>query len=175
MSLLETERLLFRYHEDADLDAYCQMMAEPEFRRLSGGLPLSREDAEKSFGHVKETIGKPMTLLATVHKPSGSYIGRCGLYPNRDDATGEIIPGEAVLAFYIARPYWAQGLATEAGKAFLQYGFDTLGLSRIVAGASTANTGSNRVLQKIGMPLVSTGGTGERTYNEYELWSNLRT
>lgn len=169
MSVLETDRLLFRYHEDVDLDAYCQMMAEPEFRRLSGGQPLSREEAEKSFGHVKETIGKPMTLLATVYKPDGCYIGRCGLYPNRDDDTNQIIPGEGVLAYYIARPYWARGLATEAGQAFLRYGFEELGLSRIVAGTSISNIGSNRVLQKIGMELVNTGGTGENTYNEYEI------
>ncbi|MGC4048057.1 MAG: GNAT family N-acetyltransferase [Armatimonas sp.] len=175
MSVLETERLLFRYHEDADLDAYCQMMAEPEFRRLSGGLPLSREEAEKSFGYVKETIGKTMTLLATVYKPDSCYIGRCGLYPNRAEDTNEIIPGEGVLAFYIARPYWGLGLATETGHAFLRYGFEELELSRIVAGTSTSNMGSNRVLQKIGMNLVNTGGTGEHTYNDYELWSSSRT
>ena len=30
---------------------------------------------------------------------------------------GEVIPGEARLAYYLARPYWGRGLATEAGRA----------------------------------------------------------
>ena len=41
---------------------------------------------------------KPMGLRATVFKPEGRYIGRCGLYPNRTE-DGEIIPGEAQAAF----------------------------------------------------------------------------
>ncbi len=72
MSILETERLLFRYHEEGDLDAYSEMMADPEFRSLCGGLPLSREEAEKSFRHILSNgtlAPRPMTLLATVYKP----------------------------------------------------------------------------------------------------------
>src|SRR5262249_32944054 len=133
MIVLETERLLFRDHQEEDLDAYCEMMAEPEFRRLSGGLPLSREEAEKSFRNV--LVPKPMGLLARVFKPEGRSSGRCGLYPHRDD-DNVVIPGEAVLAYYLARPYWGRGLATEAGRAFVEHGFKELGLSRVVAGAN---------------------------------------
>lgn len=171
MSILETERLLFRHHEEADLDFYCEMMADPEFRRLCGGLPLSREEAETSFRHIlsNSTLApKPMTLLATVYKPEGRYIGRCGLYPHRTD-DNTVIPGEGVLAYYLARPYWRRGLATEAARAFLEYGFKELGLSRIVAGANVLNIGSNRVLQKIGMVWVHTGEGGGNSYHDYEL------
>jgi len=171
MSILETERLLFRYHEPPDLDAYGEMMAEPEFRRLCGGRPLSREEAETSFRHILAHSSpelKPMTLLATVYKPEGRYIGRCGLYPHRTDAN-EVIPGEGVLAYYLARPYWGRGLATEAARAFLDYGFKELGLSRIVAGANVLNVASNRVLQKIGMVLMYTGEGGGNAYHDYEL------
>src|SRR5207247_7561999 len=107
MIILETERLLFRDHEEVDLDPFCEMMADPEFRRLSGGGPLPREEAEKSFRSI--VIGqeawlrpKPMGLLATVFKPEGRYIGRCGLYPHRGDDNG-VIPGEGTLAYYLAR------------------------------------------------------------------------
>lgn len=167
MSILETERLLFRPHEEADLEAYCRMMADPEFRRLSGGSPLSREEAEKSFrGAV--LAPKPMGLLATVYKPEGCYIGQCGLYPHR---TGDnaVIPGEAVLAFYLARPYWGRGLATEAGRAFVEYGFGRLGLARIVAGANAANLASNRVIRKLGFVWARSGEGGGNAWHEYEL------
>jgi len=167
MIILETERLLFRDHEEADLDAYCEMMAEPEFRRLSGGQPLSREEAEKSFRHVLRPMG-PMGLLATVFKPESRYIGRCGLYPHRGE-NNEVIPGEAQLAYYLARPYWGRGLATEAGRAFVPYGFRELGLSRIVAGVNATNLASIRVLQKLGFVWIRSGEGGGNSWHEYEL------
>src|SRR3989442_1751621 len=96
MIILETARLLFRHHEEADLDAYCEMMADPEFRRLSGGLPLPREEAEKSFRNV--LVPKPGAprgggLLAAGFKPGGRYIGRSGPYPHPGDRN-VVIPGE---------------------------------------------------------------------------------
>jgi ribosomal-protein-alanine N-acetyltransferase len=173
MIILETERLLFRYHEEADLDSYCEMMAEPEFRRLSGGRPLSREEAEKSFRSMvarqEEWLRpKPMGLLATVFKPEGRYIGRCGLYPHRGD-DNVVIPGEGTLAYYLARPYWGRGLATEAGRAFIPYGFNELRLARIVAGANAANIASNRVLVKLGFVWVRSGEGGGNAWHDYEL------
>src|SRR5262249_23021504 len=97
MIIVQTERLIFRPHEEADLDAYCEMMADPEFRRLSGGKPLLREEAEKSLHSI--LIGqqdwlrpKPMGLFATIFKEEGRYIGRCGVYPHRSEEN-LMIPG----------------------------------------------------------------------------------
>ena len=162
---LETDRLLFRDHEEADLDASCEMDADPEFRHPFA--PLTREEAERSFREGWLPT-KPMGLLTTIYKPESHYIGRCGLYPHRDDED-RIITGEAVLAFYLARPYWGRGLATEAGHAFIDYGFRVLGLSRIVAGANTKNLASNRVIEKIGMKWVRSGEGGGNTWHSYEI------
>jgi ribosomal-protein-alanine N-acetyltransferase len=169
MIILETERLLFRDHEEADLEPYCEMMADPEFRRLCGGPPLPREEAEKSF---RNALLPPrpdrLRLWATVFKPENRYIGRCGVYPNRGE-DNVVIPGEGVLAFYLARPYWGRGLATEAGRGFIQFGFGELGLSRIVAGANVENVASNRVLRKLGFVWIYTGEGGGNSYHDYEL------
>jgi ribosomal-protein-alanine N-acetyltransferase len=167
MIVIETDRLLFRDHEVADLDPYCEMMADPEFRRLSGGRPLTREEAEKSF-RATWLPPKPMGLLATVFETEGRYIGYCGLYPNRGPDNA-VIAGEAQLAFYLARPYWGRGLATEAGRAFIQHGFQTLGLSCIVAGANVQNLASNRVLAKVGLIWVCSGEGGGNQWHAYEL------
>lgn len=171
MIRLETERLLFRDHEEADLDPFCEMEADPETRRLSGGRPRSRLEAEQGFREVW-LPSKPMGLLATVFKPEGCYIGRCGLYPHRGEDNVPI-PGEATLAFYLARPYWGRGLATEAGQAFIRYGFQVLRLSRIVAGANVENVASNRVLQKLGFVWVRSGEGGGSRWHEYQLRNPL--
>ncbi len=165
MSILETERLLFRNHIGADLEPYCAMESDPEYRSPQQVHP--RSELERSF---RESVSPPkaMGLLATVYKPDNCYIGRCGLYPRRAE-NGEVIPGEGVLAFYLARPYWGRGLATEAGRGFIRFGFGTLGLSRIVAGADVKYLASNRVIQKLGFLLFESGEGGGNRWHDYEL------
>lgn len=165
MMILETERLLFRDHREADLEPYCEMEADTVYRAPQRVHP--RAERERSF---REGVfpHKAMGLLATVFKPEGRYIGRCGLYPERD-GDGGVVEGVGVLAFYLARAYWARGLATEAGRFFIRHGFGTLGLARIVARANVNNVASNRVLQKLGFAHVESGeGGGQRWYG-YEL------
>ena len=130
MHVLETERLLFRDHEDADMEPYCEMESGPEYRAPQRVHP--RAEVERS-----------------------------------DD--GEVIPGEARLAYYLARPYWGRGLATEAGRAFVLRGFDELGLARIEAGMNAANLASVRVVEKLGFVWVRSGQGGGNRWHEYEL------
>jgi ribosomal-protein-alanine N-acetyltransferase len=56
--------------------------------------------------------------------------------------------------YLLGKPYWGQGLATEAAQAAVQFGFQSMGLDRIVALASVENGASQRVIQKLGMTLV---------------------
>ncbi len=70
MMVLESERLIFRRHEIADLEAYCAMEADPEGRRYVGGAPRTRETAERKFRDVHMKDGEDrMGLLATTFKP----------------------------------------------------------------------------------------------------------
>ena len=167
---LETERLLFRDHEPGDLEAYCTMESDTQYRHPQPVHP--RAELERSF---RETwlAPKSMGLRATVFKPTGLYIGRCGLYPQRDES-GNIVPDEALIAFYLARAFWGQGLATEAGHAFVRHGFETLGLRRIQAGMNVDNAASIRVIEKLGFTWVRSGeGSGSR-WHDFEL-RNPRT
>ena len=164
---LETPRLLFRDHEPADLEPYCEMESDPIYRWPQA--VHSREAHERSF---RETWLRPkaMGLFATVYKPDSRYIGRCGLYPYRNDSN-TIVPGEAQIAFYLARPYWGRGLATEAGAAFVAHGFEVLGLHRIEAGINLRNGASIRVIEKLGFTWVRSGGGegGGDRWHDYEL------
>jgi [ribosomal protein S5]-alanine N-acetyltransferase len=169
MTVLESERLLFRDHEPADLDAYCDMEADPEVRRYVGGAPRPRDAAERKF---REGLRKPsadrMSMWATVLKLEGRYIGRCGVYPHFT-SDGRIIAGEGTLGFYLARAYWGRGLATEAGRALVNFGFIELGLSRIVTAVQVGNNASVRVLEKLGFALVRTEPGEYRSFCHFEL------
>ncbi len=164
--ILETERLLFRHHAIEDFEAYCEMESDPVYRGKQKVHP--RAEIERSF-HQGAMVPKPVGLLATLYKPDNRYVGRCGLYPYRADGSNEIVPGEAVLAYYLARPYWNRGLATEAGQAFVRYGFDVLKLNRIHAGMDAENLASVRVAEKSGLLYVRSGEGGGNRWHAYEL------
>lgn len=57
------------------------------------------------------------------------------------------------VGYALARPYWGQGLMTEALYAVLDYGFRHMGLRRIEATCRVDNVGSYRVMEKCGMQL----------------------
>jgi ribosomal-protein-alanine N-acetyltransferase len=166
MIVLETDRLLFRQHQPGDLEAYCAIEQDPEVRRYVGGYPRTRKAAEEKFHGALQPLPHRLRLLATVLKANGSYIGRCGVYPQME--AGRTIPGEGALAFYLARQYWGQGFATEAGSAFIRFAFAELELQRIVTAVQAENRASLRVLEKLGFSL-SRIEPGPRTFHHFVL------
>ena len=55
------------------------------------------------------------------------------------------------MGYWIGRPYWGQGVATEAVHGLLQFAFGPLGLNRVQASHLPRNPASGRVMQKAGM------------------------
>ena len=167
MVILEAPRLLFRDHDINDLEPFCAMEADPEVRRFVGG-PRSRVGAERKFKSVYlPPVPDRLGLWAAVFKPTGQYVGYCGVYPHFGSRS--VIAGEGTLAFYLARAYWGQGLASEAGAAFVSFAFKELGLSRLVATVQVGNASSVRVLEKLGFTLHRSETGDSRSYNHYEL------
>lgn len=165
--ILSSDRLLFRQHKMADMDAYCAMEMDAEVRRYVGGYPRTREEAGRRFMPALEPLTSRLHMWATVLKETGQYIGRCGIYPHFDDK-GVPIANEGTLAFYIASGYWRKGYATEAGWAFIHFGFNELHLKRIVATVQAGNDASVHILKKLGFELISTE-EGHRTFYHFEL------
>jgi len=146
---LETERLLFRSHEPQDEEEFVKMHTDAEVRRYVGNRAWPVEEALRRFrnGYLErpnETYG----LWATILKEEQKYLGACGLaFPPNQPAPA--------LGYYIARPYWGRGLASEASLAFLGVGFGRLGLPRILADVEKGHGASEHILQKFGFQFVS--------------------
>jgi len=153
--ILETDRLLFRQHVASDMDAYCAMEMDADVRRYIGGSPRTREEAEKRFRGALEPVTGRLAMWATVYKPENVYVGRCGIYPHFKPGGG-VFEREAALGLYITSGYWGKGIATEAGNAFVKFGFDELKLNRIVTAIDTRNDVSVHVIKKLGFELIST-------------------
>lgn len=60
---------------------------------------------------------------------------------------------KAEIGYWLARPYWGQGIMTDAVKAYVNYAFEELGLLKLVAHVFELNIASAQVLEKSGFKL----------------------
>jgi ribosomal-protein-alanine N-acetyltransferase len=76
--------------------------------------------------------------------PAGALAGFCGFRYIDDSPDIELLYG-------LLPDYWGQGLATEAARAVLEYGFDAVQFRRIYARTDVPNRASVRVMERLGM------------------------
>jgi RimJ/RimL family protein N-acetyltransferase len=86
-------------------------------------------------------------MWAAEEKADGALIGRIGLLYYKDWPEGD----KTEVAWLLERSYWGRGLATEGALASLRYGFEKLGLERIISIALPRNIASRRVMEKAGL------------------------
>ena len=144
MTFLETSRLLFRSHKPQDREDFIRMHTDPEVRRYVGGQAWSLEKARTRFR--TQYLGKPSRvygLWAAVLKEEQRYIGCCGLRADHKEKA-------AHLAYYLARPYWGRGFASEASRAFINVAFARLRVQRLLADVDEGNVVSRHILEKFG-------------------------
>ncbi len=55
------------------------------------------------------------------------------------------------IGWRLARPFWGQGLATEAARAVLDHAFGPLGMGEVVSFTATTNQRSQRGMRRLGM------------------------
>lgn len=148
MRVLETDRLLLRHQEPGDLDALYALYCDPEITRHIPDAPRSYDEARRELEwHQHGHKHRPeLGLWATIHKPSGTFIGRSGLLPWNIDGREEV-----EVAFLIAKPFWGQGLGSEAAQGIARYGFERLGLQRLICLIEPGNEASIRIARKLGM------------------------
>jgi len=147
--MIETLRLTLRSFSQDDLDELAAINADPESMRYIGnGKTQSREQTQVRLNGILDHYKQHgFGLFAMVDKTSGEFVGFCGL--QHLDNTLEIEVG-----YRLARRFWGMGLATEAARACLRYGFEQLGLERIVAVIQPGNAPSKSVAAKIGLKYI---------------------
>ncbi|HKS28463.1 MAG TPA: GNAT family N-acetyltransferase [Pyrinomonadaceae bacterium] len=141
--MLETERLVLRRFTPDDLDELVALRSDPEVRRYLGDQSRERVEQRLQY-YISHYEPHGFGMWAVLLKETGQMIGWCGLMFL--DETPEVEVG-----YGVARDYWGKGLMTEAAHACLRYGFERVGLERIVAVAMPENHASRRIMEKLGM------------------------
>ena len=130
-----------------DLEVLVAIWSDPEVTRFlpSRGAPILREAVEKSLTtfieHWKE---RNYGIWAIVEDVSSQMIGYCGLRYLDELKEIEVLYG-------LAKAHWGKGIATQATKAAIVYGFNVANLDRIIAMALPENQASIKVIEKAGL------------------------
>ncbi|TAN72859.1 MAG: N-acetyltransferase [Magnetospirillum sp.] len=144
-TVIETPRLILRpFHPVDDVADFQRIYGDP--------LTMAHMNGAKTPEAARLSVERKAAKWATqgyglwcvVDKAGGQTIGHCGL-----DLLEPL--GEVECAYLIDRPFWGQGLATEAVKASIAFGFERLGLTRIIAISEPENPASMAVMAKAGM------------------------
>ncbi len=154
MIRIETARLILREWEEQDLAPFAAMNADP---RVMEFFPSTLTEAE-SLERI-ERIGRRVeedgfSFMPVEEKATGRFAGFVGL--GRLRFVAPFTPAVEV-GWRLPVAFWGKGYASEAARAWLGYGFDTLGLDEIVAISVAANHRSHTVMKRLGMVQDETG------------------
>ncbi len=139
---LETARLVLRAPAEDDAGAIVAGIGDFAVSRMLSRVPhpYAAEDARRWLALVAEdhATGRSIHLAIT---EGGKLIGVISLEDYR---------GNSHFGYWLARPYWGRGFATEAATALLRHVFEALPVERIGSCVFAENAASLRVQEKLG-------------------------
>jgi len=170
-TVLKTARLTLRAPRPDDAKAIKALIND---RRVAENMasiphPYTLKDA-RSF--IANAAGKPLFVIA---RDDGRLVGGGGI---------GLRPRGHELGYWIGVPYWGNGYATEAARAFVDYAFRELDHTELLAGARVTNPASRRVLEKCGFQwtgvklqrvvALNSSAPSDRFRLDRGLWASLR-
>jgi len=162
---METERLIFRYWQDSDAEALYKYASDPDVGPRAGWPP--HQSVEESLEIIR-TIFHSDHMWALELKETGEPIGCMG-YFTHGESNINIGENDAELGYWIAKPYWNQGICTEALRKLIDYCFNEQGFETLWSDFFVDNPASGRVMEKCGFR-----DTGEINYCSHLLQGSDR-
>ena len=166
---IETERLIIKPYCLSDIDDLYKIYSD---EKVMAYIP----EGVMSYEWVKDLINwmvdycyeknTPENIIkfgvSVLDKEKKRVIGWCGL------GSLDCKPDDVEIFYGLSSEYWGQGLATESAKAMLRYGFDIIGLKRIIAVVNSNNIASKKVIEKLGMKFEKILKVDDVHYSGYD-------
>lgn len=154
MMCIETERMLMREFSEDDAMGMFELDSDPMVQKYIGNIPISTlSEAVENINFIRnQYLTNGIGRFALIEKITGSFLGWGGLKL----ITHEINQHKNFyeLGYRLMPKYWGKGFATEASRAWVDYGFKQLQLQTIYAIADIENQASYHVLNKVGFKLI---------------------
>lgn len=149
--MMETKRLILRPWQESDAEALFRYASDPDVGPRAGWPP--HKDVEESRSVIRHIFTNDRTWAITL-KETGEAIGCIGYYVY-GESNIEIGEEDAEIGYWLAKPYWNQGICTEALLAMVDYCFNVKRFITLWSDFFVDNPASGRVMEKCG--LVDTG------------------
>lgn len=145
---MESERLLLTAFNREDMDAYFDILRDPEVQKyLGGAVPVFDKEPHISnwLNNINDRLLKRRLVFTWCirDKSSGQVVGRI-------DLGGFVKKTTAEISYHLSSDFWNCGLATEVVERVTEFGLNELGLKRIQGLVMVENQASIRVLEKNG-------------------------
>ncbi len=150
---LGTQRLLLRPLDVCDLETTHAYAGDKESTKYMIALPNETLEETKEFleqAGVEWCKEKPQSYEFAIDL-DGLHIGGISITLDETRREGE-------LGWILHKDYWKMGYATEAAHAVKDFAINTLHVSRLIAHCDSRNTASRRVMEWLGMTLLSDDG-----------------
>ncbi len=137
-NLMRTNRLTLRPLQHDDAERIALLGGDWDVASMTGRIPYPYSaDAAQ---HWLAGVANGEMVFGIWH--ADGLIGLCGYSPQAD--------GSAELGYWIGKPYWGNGFATEAARALMSFGFTNGRIKRFTCSHFTDNPSSARVIEKLG-------------------------
>lgn len=149
---LETDRLVLRKMLTRDAADMFEYASRPEVSEYLLWNPHTTQRFTKNYLHFLQSQygSKNFYDWAVTLRSSEKMIGTCGF------TSFDLANNSAEVGYVLSSSYWGQGIAPEALKKVIDFGFRELELHRIYARIMDGNTRSETVAKKCGMTLEAT-------------------
>lgn len=145
--ILETQRLRLRPLAEGDVPAMTAALHDPAIATDAADIPYpitpqaAARWVETTTAMAVRGVGITYAIL---RRDDDTFVGEVGL---------DRVPAHrrAEIGYWIGKPFWGHGYATEATRRVIRLAFEELGINRVGANCYTRNVGSARVLQKSGL------------------------
>ena len=152
---LQTERIALVPLADEHLELEVALDADPEVMRYLTGRASTREEVGASHARRMAAAQKVDGLGFWIGFADDEFVGLWNLQPAHGPDQPDD-PGVADLGYRLLQKHWRQGLASEGARELVRYGFDDVGLDRIIAQTMSVNAGSRAVMERVGLRYVRT-------------------
>ena len=150
---MESERLIIRPWHESDAETLFKYASDPEVGPRAGWPP--HKSVEESKEIIRTVFNNDHTW-AIVLKPTNEAIGCIGYYVF-GESNINIGKNDVEAGYWLAKPYWNQGICTEALGLMIEHIRKTTDIKSLISGHFVDNPASGRVMEKCGF--VPTGET----------------
>jgi len=141
--VLETARLIIRPLRLEDAPDVQRFASDWDVARFTSSIPHPYpEGAAEAW--IRGQVDDFDNTFAIERRGGATFVGAIGFEHDREKR-------ELVFGYWIGKPHWRNGYATEAVQALVDHAFTTLGVERVVASVMPENRASVRVQEKVGM------------------------